>query len=600
MSRATAASRALAFACTLFLAFTVSAAENVGHMTGGGTRLDWNTAITGHAEVRLTVVAPDGTSFSATFPAGRPISLRLADLGEHAIDGEFTYEMLVVPQIPPGIAKKLTDARATNDDAAVKKIQRENKLDRPVVQSGSFRVVNGAIVTTDVPEPTNSRPGKASTSEGSSTASGASAAGGSGGVQAMDNVIADDEIVQGSLCVGLDCVVNESFGFDTVRLKENNTRVKFDDTSSSTGFPAFDWQLTANDSASGGANKFSIEDITTATVPFTVKGAAPTNGIFLDSNGKVGFRTSAPGLDLHMQTTDTPAIRFEQTNAGGFTAQTWDIGANEANFFVRDLTGGSRLPFRVRPGAPTSSIDISATGKVGVGTASPSERLHVFENADANTLLTVENPGTGLMSAGVLRAKSDSATVNFQAHGSGRTVSRFGRTLASWNEMLAVSGNGLIFGTLGSTPLVFGTNSTERMQIGGAGGVTITGNLTVTGVKNFAMIDPVEPSRAIYYTALEGPEAGTYFRGSAKTVSGEATIVLPDTFANVTERERLTVQLTPVGGWGQLYVAEKTPGKLVIRIANGGDDLEFDYLVQGVRKGYLDYQAARPGAFPVQ
>src|SRR6185295_8366290 len=58
-------------------------------------------------------------------------------------------------------------------------------------------------------------------------------------------------------------------------------------------------------------------------------------------------------------------------NAGGFTAQTWDVAGNEANFFVRDVTGGSRLPFRIRPGAPTSSVDISADGDVGIGTASP-------------------------------------------------------------------------------------------------------------------------------------------------------------------------------------------------------------------------------------
>ena len=63
-----------------------------------------------------------------------------------------------------------------------------------------------------------------------------------------DRVIADDLIVQGSNCVGLDCVNNESFGFDTLRLKENNTRIKFDDTSSSAGFPANDWMLSANDS----------------------------------------------------------------------------------------------------------------------------------------------------------------------------------------------------------------------------------------------------------------------------------------------------------------------------------------------------------------
>ena len=52
-----------------------------------------------------------------------------------------------------------------------------------------------------------------------------------------DNVIPDDTIIQGSACIGLDCVNNESFGFDTLRLKENNTRIKFDDTSTSPGFP---------------------------------------------------------------------------------------------------------------------------------------------------------------------------------------------------------------------------------------------------------------------------------------------------------------------------------------------------------------------------
>lgn len=193
-----------------------------------------------------------------------------------------------------------------------------------------------------------------------------------------DQVIADDLIVQGSLCVGFDCVNNENFGFDTIRLKENNTRIKFEDTSSTGSFPSTDWQLTANDSASGGANKFSIEDITAARVPFTITGAAPTNSIFVDSTGRVGLRTATPVLDLHISTTNTPAARLEQTSGGGFTAQTWDVGANEANFFVRDVTSGSRLSFRIRPGAPTSSLDISAAGLVGIGTGSPASKLHVF------------------------------------------------------------------------------------------------------------------------------------------------------------------------------------------------------------------------------
>ncbi|MEJ0077400.1 MAG: tail fiber domain-containing protein [Alphaproteobacteria bacterium] len=218
------------------------------------------------------------------------------------------------------------------------------------------------------------------------------------GAAFADEVINDDLIVIGSTCVGLDCKNGEVFNFDTLRLKENNTRIKFEDTSTSTGFPSNDWQLTANDSASGGANKFSIDDVTGSKTPFTVIAGAPTNAMFIDSIGRLGLRTSTPGLDVHIRTSDTPAHRLEQTNAGGFTAWTWDVGANEANFFVRDLTSGSRLPFRIRPGAPTSSIDIAATGLVGIGTASPTQKVDVRGGAVrlANTDFAAGSVGTFL------------------------------------------------------------------------------------------------------------------------------------------------------------------------------------------------------------
>ncbi|HSF42630.1 MAG TPA: hypothetical protein VLT87_22690, partial [Thermoanaerobaculia bacterium] len=373
----------------------------------------------------------------------------------------------------------------------------------------------------------------------------------------------------------------------------------FEDTSAGT-FPSNDWQLTANDSASGGSNKFSIEDITGAKVPFTVTAGASTNSIFVDSTGRVGFRTSTPVLDLHVATSNTPAIRLEQNNSGGFTAQTWDIAGNEANFFVRDVTGGSKLSFRIRPGAPTSSIDISADGDVGVGTASPDEKLHVFENVDANSFILMENPNTGTSAAAVLRAASDTATVNFQAHASTRTLNRFGVAVGGYAEMLQTTGNGLLIGTTGNTPLILGTGSANRVQIGGAGGVTVTGNFTVTGTKAFAMADPADPTKAIHYVALEGPEAGTYFRGTGKTVGGQAVIELPGYFSRITEAKGMTVQLTPNGGWSQLYVEEKTPERLVVRVAQGNADVEFDFFVQGVRLGYSDFQVERTNDLPIQ
>lgn len=211
----------------------------------------------------------------------------------------------------------------------------------------------------------------------------------------MDQVIADDLIVQGSLCVGFDCVDNESFGFDTIRLKENNLRIRFDDTSTSPGFPANDWEITINDSASGGANYFGITDVTAGHRVATISAGAPANSLFIDSAGRLGLRTSTPVLDLHMVSSNTPATRLEQTSTGGFSAQTWDVAGNETNFFVRDVTGGSRLPLRIRPGAPTSSLDIAASGNVGIGTASPSLPLHVTRpSGDAAVGLTNSSTST--------------------------------------------------------------------------------------------------------------------------------------------------------------------------------------------------------------
>jgi hypothetical protein len=298
-----------------------------------------------------------------------------------------------------------------------------------------------------------------------------------------------------------------------------------------------------------------------------------------------------------VSTSNTPGIRLEQNNSGGFTAQTWDVAGNEANFFVRDVTGGSRLSFRIRPGAPTSSIDIAASGDVGIGTGSPTEKLHVTAGStgeDANTIALVDNSNaTGLSAASVVQAKADVAITSLIAHGSGRTLTRFGQTLGGFSEILNATGDGLIVGTAGATPLILGTNNNARMTIDSAGNITVPGNFTVSGTKNFGVPDPADSNKAIYFSALEGPEAGTYYRGTAKTVGGEVVISLPGHFTRMTEPERMTVQLTPVGAPGQLYVASRSPEKLVIRVADGSADLEFDYLVQGVRKGYLEFQVER-------
>lgn len=337
--------------------------------------------------------------------------------------------------------------------------------------------------------------------------------------------------------------------------------------------------------------------------------ARAQDSVFVSTTGDVGIGTASPAvrLDVKASATGQAAARLQNSSATGFSGTEYlDNAGNVDLFFGVDnaasttrLNSANNNPIVILTNG-TEQMRVTPAGNIGIGTSSPATKLHVFDNAaNTFTILTVQNTGPGVNSHGSVRVHSDTTFVSLQAHGSGRTLSRFGQTLASWSELIQSTGNGLIIGTGADKPLILGTNSINRLQIDGStGAVTISGDLTVTGTKNFAVADPADARRAIYYTALEGPEAGTYVRGTAKTIKSEAVIDLPDYFARLTESERLTVQLTPLGTWGQLYVAEKTPSRLVVRVPPGSSDVEFDYFVQGVRKGYLDYQVERPNTLP--
>src|SRR5215213_1657197 len=330
-----------------------------------------------HAAVTLTVIGPDGVAFTKEFKSGNSPEFKLTEAkGERLPDGQYTYELRVTPIISAEAKEALKAAREKDNTAEVQReLRKRGALPaQAAVQSGSFSIVNGSVILAGASEGT--RPARAMVEQPAPAPVALPVSSGRTNFKiqrhhprfmVFDQVIPDDLIVQGSICAGLDCVNNEDFGFDTIRVKENNTRIQFDDTSASAGFPNNNWQLRANDSG-GGTNMFGIVDqgatgnSETGTIVFAVTAGALANSLRVGSNSKVGLRTATPVLDMHANTTDTPAIRLEQNNTGGFTAQTWDIAGNEANFFVRDVTSGSRLPFRIRPGAPTSSIDISANG----------------------------------------------------------------------------------------------------------------------------------------------------------------------------------------------------------------------------------------------
>lgn len=285
-----------------------------------------------------------------------------------------------------------------------------------------------------------------------------------GTAASADQVFLDDVIVDGSLCVGIDCVNGESFGFDTIRLKENNLRINATDTSTSASFPSTDWTLTFNESANGGANKFSVDDITAGRTPFTIEGGSQNHTLYVDSGNRIGIGTSAPVATLHTKDGNTPTLRLEQDGSSGFAAQTWDMAGNEANFFVRDATNGSTLPLRIFPSAPTNSLAIEgSTGHVGMGTNAPDSNLHVLtSDAAEEVLLHIENSGAG--ASAIMQFENGQANWQFKNNG---TTGRL--TIGAVGENVPFK----LAPDADENLLKVGTTATNQ--------VDITGNLVITG-----------------------------------------------------------------------------------------------------------------------
>ncbi len=373
----------LCSAFLLMLPVRPALAEEVVITEASANQVTWDITVQ-HDGATLSVARADGSTFKKDFPGTSVPTFEISNpFGNTASDGEYSWQLIIQPKLSAAQKNALILARKTDDPDRVAQILADAGIVPIPPQAGSFGVADGRLVPGNLNE---------STSHQSTPRAAFPLAGAAGGVT-PDQLISGDLVVHNSLCVGFDCVNPETFGSDTIKLKENNLRIKFEDTSVGT-FPSTDWQLTANDSASGGQNKFSIEDITAARVPFTVEGSSPTNSIYVDSSGRVGFRTATPVLDLHVATGNTPGLRLEQTSASGFSAQSWDVAGNETNFFIRDVTNGSKLPFRIRPNAPSSSIDISATGNVGIGTTSPTASLHVRRTNGTAKVSVTEASGT--------------------------------------------------------------------------------------------------------------------------------------------------------------------------------------------------------------
>ena len=303
----------------------------------------------------LSIATPEGRILRKQLSRDEALTFGLGEFyGFSPRDGEYTYELTFV-------------SGEVVEDSQSEQTSLNEPLKHPLVvkQAGGFGIRNGSILDGSRMEPQTEHNEPLPLPADPSTP---------GALSPMaSQVYNDDLIVQGSECVGIDCVTDENFGFSTIKLKENNTRLTFTDTSTEIGMPYHDWQLTANDSASGGLNRFYIENLTTGRTPFSVHADAPTNTLYLAGNGRVGIGTATPGYPLEISRTGEQAI-LVVNRTDGVSAK---VEATKTKMRIGTI---SDHPIRFQVNN-AFAMDLSTRGHLGIGVLNPEHPLQMASGA---------------------------------------------------------------------------------------------------------------------------------------------------------------------------------------------------------------------------
>jgi len=211
--------------------------------------------------------------------------------------------------------------------------------------------------------------------------------------------------------------------------------------------------------------------------------------------------------------------------------------------------------------APTNNI----TGSVYlVGLLSVTGNVSVTGSVSCASISTI-NGGDGII-AGTLTAATLVST-------------------GAMNSASAAVSGAVAAGSVAATGAVTAASATVTGDVEAA---TFTGNLTgnVTGVasgnKTLASFDIPhvrQKGKRIRHIVAEGPEPGIYVRG---TLKGNV-IELPEYWDGLIDPETITVSLTPVGSYQELYVHKIEWGKKVIVKNNQGSSIHCYYEIWAAR-----------------
>lgn len=224
---------------------------------------------------------------------------------------------------------------------------------------------------------------------------------------------------------------------DVLTVAGTNAFIKVD---RSNGNPGIDFRYD------GSTTNRGVIDVTSAGA-LRIAAGGNTERLRIDSSGRVGIGTSAPDTKVHV----VGSLKVENTSG---TGNAWTYYKNADRTYLVGVRGsGSDALSFYDLTADAERMRIDTSGRVGIGTSSPSFELQVSQSGSASEIAATSNVTSGTASRLLLGNSVGTARATFNLTGGGSELA--------------------YLGTEGNFPMYFQTNGAERMRIDSSGRVGI-------------------------------------------------------------------------------------------------------------------------------
>src|SRR6266404_2229129 len=118
----------------------------LANMSVGAGSVRWDALVSNNGGT-LTITAPDGRAFRKTFRGGASPEINLSDKQLDGLpDGVYNYDLQLTPVLTAAQKEAIMKARGSDDDPENDRTARKRPSVPTMNQSGSFALVNGAVV----------------------------------------------------------------------------------------------------------------------------------------------------------------------------------------------------------------------------------------------------------------------------------------------------------------------------------------------------------------------------------------------------------------------------------------------------------------------